>query len=103
MKGYIVGYFESWADDRNDVIIGYFMSWTKMLKAVKTVEKINVEKYAGQRAVYVVEIEPNKMYNVKHSYNWTIDYPHYRVETEYGKTYLRGCDKEIVIDIYTKK
>lgn len=103
MKGYIVGYFESWSDDRNDAIVGYFTTWGKMLHAVKITEKENVEKYGAQRAVYIVELEPNKMTLIKYPFDWTENYVNYKVHTEYGKTYLRGNDREIEIDIYEKR
>lgn len=102
MKGYIVGYLDSWANDRSNIIVGYFTMWPKMLNAIKTIERENIEKYSNLRSVYAVEIDINKINNVKTTMNWIENYPHYTVRTEFGKTLMSGCGKDIHIDLYEK-
>jgi len=75
MKGFIVGYFEEWASDRNSIIIGYYTNWKKAIEVTKKLQQDNIKIYNKLRQVYMVEIEPNKTYDVKDSMDWIRNYP----------------------------
>lgn len=77
MRGYIVGYYESWAYDRNCIIIGYYTNWDRALKVLKTQIQINIEKYNDLREFYIVEVDVNKTYKTINGEDWIKNYPKY--------------------------
>jgi hypothetical protein len=89
MKGFIVGYFEEWSNERNPIIIGYYTNWTKAIECVIEQENINSNKYKGLREIYLVELEVNKSYNNQISgADWINSFKHYRIKNYSGETVL---------------
>jgi hypothetical protein len=101
MKGYIVGYFETWANDRNPIIIGYYTTWNRALGITKQLERENLDYHKGLQSVYLVEIEVNKTYPVTNPIlDWIDNYTNYKVKTTNGKTTLRNNKgREIVVEL----
>ena len=98
MKGYLVGYLDTWGNDRTTQISGYCTSWKKAISTAKPLEAENVFRYNKQRKVFIVELEPNKNYKIIDHSNWIYNYKNYNVETtEKGFTVTdpetgRNCD-----------
>lgn len=102
MKGYIVGYIDEWANNRNAIITGYYTTWNKGISALKILEKDNIKNWQGLRQVYIVEIEVNKTYAVAYpTFEWINNYKHYITKTINRKTTLHGSNgKNITINIF---
>jgi hypothetical protein len=91
MAGYIVGYFEEWADNRNPIIIGYYTTWDQALEVTKKLERENIDYHGGLHEVYLVEITVDKTYFVTSPIvDWIDNYINYRVRTIAGKTALQS-------------
>jgi hypothetical protein len=89
MKGFIVGYFEEWSNDRNPIIVGYYTTWNKAIDVVIDQENINIKNYKGLREVYIVEIDVNKTYtNILSGSDWINSYKHYLVKNHSGESIL---------------
>jgi hypothetical protein len=74
MKGYIVGYIESWGNDCNPKIIGSFNNWKSALNEAKKLIRPLV-------LVYIVETEINKIIRPLSPKNlWYHDFKHYIVK-----------------------
>ncbi len=91
MKGYIVGYFESWGNDRNPIIVGYYTTWSRALDVTKQLERNNLDYHQGFQNVYLVEVEVNKTYPTNDTpVDWIDNYTNYRATTVRGNTALRS-------------
>ena len=99
MKGFIVGYTASWADDCAPVLVGYYTTWYKALNVVKIQVYKNIKYYQSLRKIYVVEIEVNKTYPDPTTFNWYEPYLHYMVETSIKGTFVCGNGKRVRIDL----
>jgi len=82
MRGYLVGFFDTWGNDRGTQIIGYYTTWKKAVSVSKTAEAENVFKHRSMRKVFIVEIEPNKNNTITDYLNWTNNYRNYDISTE---------------------
>jgi hypothetical protein len=71
MKGYIVGYIESWGNECNPKIVGQFNSWKISLNEAKKFIRPLI-------TVYIVETEINKVIIPKSATSlWFHDFKHY--------------------------
>lgn len=81
MKGYIVCYKDSWANDANIKVIGQFSSW-------KLANEVAVKFIKSLRIVYIVETEINKSITPVSDVNcWITDHTHYIVTNNDVKKY----------------
>lgn len=100
MKGYIVGYFGTWADSRNPIIVGYYTNWSRSLSTAIELERYNIDKEKGLQEIYIVDIDVNRTYNVKKSdIDWINNFVHYKIKTIRGKTILYGPKGETVLNM----
>lgn len=97
--GYIVGYYETWADDMNPIIVGYYTIWDKALTQAKRLQRINIDSYNKYRKVYVVEVEPNKTYDDIPGHLWANSFDHYVAITKSDKTILEHNRTRTIIEI----
>lgn len=95
MRGYIVGFYDSWAYDRNCIIVGYYTNWERALKVLKAQLRINIDRYQGLRELYIVEIDVNKMYKIVDGEDWIKNYPkYYKIITRNHKKILVDKNSE---------
>ena len=103
MKGYILTFYDSWSNNRNNFVIGYFMSWNRVINAAKQLQKENIENYKGLRTIYIVIIEPNKINNINNTLSdWICNYQNYKVFTADNNTFLKS-NKGKIIDLDSEK
>jgi len=88
MKGFMVGYFEPWSEDKNPLIVGYYTTWSKAFQIVKQEEKYNLEKCNGLREIYLVELEVNKTYTPKTGKDWIETFKYQIVRNHSGVSNL---------------
>lgn len=72
MRGYIVGYLESWGDNLNPKIVGQFSNWKIALDTAKKLVKPLIK-------VYIVETVINKTIDPQSATCWINDYKHFIV------------------------
>lgn len=85
MIGYIVGYFESWGNDRNPIVIGHYTDWDAALELAKRQQRLNITKHEGLRSIYIVELESNHEYPIDSAtHDWIANYTHYTLRIVRG-------------------
>lgn len=98
MKGYIVGYISSWADDIVPVVSGYFSGWQKAIDVGKALELDNITRRNSFRKIFIIELEINKRYTIHNPNKWYENYVHHKFETVANHTILKcHSGKEIEI------
>lgn len=88
MKGYIVGYNESWANDVKNVIRGYFTTWSRAVNLVREIEYYNKTLHKGSRSVYLVEVDVNRVYPEPKLPFWYQSFHYYTIQYEVDKMLL---------------
>lgn len=96
MKGYIVGYVSSWADDLVPVVTGYYSGWQKAIDAGKIVEHDNNTRRNSFRKVFIAEIEINKNNIVKNPSKWYESYTYHKIKTVDKKIILEKANGDTV-------
>lgn len=90
MKGYLVGYVGSWADDLVPVVVGYYTGWQKAIDAGKVVESDNITHHNCFRKVFILETENNTTNVIEHEAQWYKSYTHHIFNTS-GDTTVLNC------------